>query len=171
MPGAEPKKYQRRPEATVLYRVIQEHLESFLEHAHESSGQRLPTYVENEFRRYLEPAPAARQAASTCETQRTNSKPQPLSAAALPRAESAPLASSHDASEQLRFMRLSRLTWATLYQRVFDIAPLECSSCGGRMRFVEVIQDIGRARSELRRRDLPDEPPPLSRARSPDWTD
>jgi hypothetical protein len=75
------------------------------------------------------------------------------------------------ASEQLRFMRLSRLTWATLYQRVFDIAPLECSSCGGRMRFVEVIQDIGRSRSELRRRNLPDEPPPVSRARSPDCTD
>lgn len=36
-------------------------------------------------------------------------------------------------------------------QRVFDIDPLECSSCGGRMRFVEVIEDVGRARSELRR--------------------
>jgi hypothetical protein len=55
MPGSEPKKYrQRRPEKTVLYRVIQQHLESFLEQAHESSGKRLPKYVENEFRRYLE---------------------------------------------------------------------------------------------------------------------
>jgi hypothetical protein len=50
-----PNKYhQRRPEKTVLYRVIEQHLESFLEHAHESSGKRLPKYVENEFRRYLE---------------------------------------------------------------------------------------------------------------------
>jgi len=55
MPGAAAKKYhQRRPEKTVLYRIIQQHLESFLEHAHESSGKRLPKYVENEFRRYLE---------------------------------------------------------------------------------------------------------------------
>ena len=55
MPGAEAKKYeQRRPEKTVLYRIVQQHLESFLEHAHQSSGQRLPKYVENEFRRYLE---------------------------------------------------------------------------------------------------------------------
>jgi hypothetical protein len=55
MSGAAPKKYQqRRPEKTVLYRVIQLHLESFLEHAHESSGKRLPKYVENEFRCYLE---------------------------------------------------------------------------------------------------------------------
>ena len=55
MRGAEPRKYQqRRPEKTVLYRVIQQHLESFLEHAYDSSGKRLPKYVENEFRRYLE---------------------------------------------------------------------------------------------------------------------
>jgi hypothetical protein len=91
--------------------------------------------------------------------------------AVLLRAEPAPLASSRDAAEELRFTRLSRLAWATLYQRVFDIDPLACSSCGGRMRFVEVIEDVGRARSELRRRNLPAEPPPLSRARSPDWGD
>jgi hypothetical protein len=38
------------------------------------------------------------------------------------------------------------------------------------MRFVEVVEDVARARSELRRRDLPEQPP-LSRARSPDWVD
>jgi Transposase zinc-binding domain len=55
MSGAAPRKYQqRRPERTALYGIIQEHLESFLTHAHESSGKRLPKYVENEFRRYLE---------------------------------------------------------------------------------------------------------------------
>ena len=55
MPGVASKTYQqRRPEKTVLYGVIQQHLESFLRHAHERSGQRLPKYVENEFRRYLE---------------------------------------------------------------------------------------------------------------------
>jgi hypothetical protein len=43
------------------------------------------------------------------------------------------------------------------------------SSCGGRLRFVEVVEDPGRARSELRGRNLPAEPPPLCRARSPDW--
>jgi hypothetical protein len=39
------------------------------------------------------------------------------------------------------------------------------------MQFVEVIEDVGRARSELRRRNLPAEPPPLARARAPDWDD
>lgn len=101
------------------------------------------------------------------------SSPKPLlpSAAALPRPEAAPLAPSPAAGEELRFRRLSRLAWATLYQRVFDIDPLECSSCGGQMRFVEVIEDIVQARSELRHRNLPEQPPPLSRARSPDWVD
>jgi hypothetical protein len=89
-----------------------------------------------------------------------SAQPQTASAAALPRAEAEPLAPLHAVGEDLRFSRLSRLAWATLYQRVFDIDPLECSSCGGRMRFVEVIEDIARA---------PAQPPPLSRARSPDW--
>jgi Transposase zinc-binding domain len=53
-PGRTEEVPAARPEKTVLYRVIQQHLESFLEHAHESSGTRLPKYVENEFRRYLE---------------------------------------------------------------------------------------------------------------------
>jgi hypothetical protein len=52
--GGETKTYQqRRPENTALYRIVQEHLESFLLHAQESTGQRLPRYMENEFRRYL----------------------------------------------------------------------------------------------------------------------
>jgi hypothetical protein len=81
------------------------------------------------------------------------------------------LAAQHDEREELRFFRLSRMAWATLYRRVFDIDPLECSSCGGRLRFFQVIEDPGLARSELRRRSLPAEPPPLSRARAPDWLD
>lgn len=101
------------------------------------------------------------------------SSPKPVlpSSAALLRADAEPLGPSHPAGEELRFRRLSRLAWATLYQRVFDIDPLECPSCGGRMRFVEVIEDTARARSELRRRNLPEQPPPLSRARSPDRVD
>jgi hypothetical protein len=42
------------PRKAVLYRLIQQHLESFLEHVHDASGKRLPKYVENELRRYLE---------------------------------------------------------------------------------------------------------------------
>jgi hypothetical protein len=84
----------------------------------------------------------------------------------------APPARAQDAPPpDRRFARLPRIAWATLYQRVFDIDPLECASCGGRMRFVDVIEDVASARSELRRRNLPDEPPPLAQARSPDSPD
>jgi hypothetical protein len=89
----------------------------------------------------------------------------------MPIAASAPIGPPREVADELRFARLSRLAWVTLYQRVFDIYPLECSCCGGRRRFVEVLEDVARARSELRRRNLPAEPPPLSRARSPDCPD
>ena len=39
------------------------------------------------------------------------------------------------------------------------------------MRFIDGTEDVGQARSELRRRHLPAEPPPLVRARAPDWDD
>lgn len=103
------------------------------------------------------------------ETARASSKPRPPSAAELHRATAVHPEPALAASDELRFTRLSRLAWSILYQRIFDIDPLECSSCGGRMRFVEVIEDVGQARSELRRRHLPAEPPPLARARAPDW--
>ncbi len=55
MPSDEPRAYRQRcPERTVLYRVIQQHLESFLQHVHDASGKCLPKYVENECRRYRE---------------------------------------------------------------------------------------------------------------------
>ena len=49
--------YRRRePEKTVLYEVVRENLNSFLEYADSRSGEgrSLPTYVRNAFRRYLE---------------------------------------------------------------------------------------------------------------------
>jgi hypothetical protein len=49
--------YRRRhPEHTTLYQVIQQHLETYLALAGEDDwdGQRVPAYVEREFRRYLE---------------------------------------------------------------------------------------------------------------------
>ena len=46
---------RRKPEESVLYGVVQENLESFLElAAHRSGGKGLPTYVRQEFERYLD---------------------------------------------------------------------------------------------------------------------
>ena len=56
-PGCGPAPYCRRhPEQTALYQVVQQHLETYLALAGEDDwdGQRVPAYVEREFRRYLE---------------------------------------------------------------------------------------------------------------------
>ena len=48
--------YRRRePEKTVLYEVVRENLNTFLEYAdsRSSDGRSLPVYVRNSFRRYL----------------------------------------------------------------------------------------------------------------------
>ena len=44
---------RRRPAETVLYQVVQEHLESFLTLADDPTGPGLPGYVERDFRKYL----------------------------------------------------------------------------------------------------------------------
>ncbi len=46
--------YQRhKPEETILYKVVQENLETFLRLVHEECGRPLPEFVEKEFREYL----------------------------------------------------------------------------------------------------------------------
>ena len=43
----------RRPQETVLYALVKEHLEDFLQHARESYAGPLPAYVVDEFRAYI----------------------------------------------------------------------------------------------------------------------
>ena len=45
---------RRRPAETVLYRLVQEHLETFLALADDPTGPGLPGYVERDFRKYLD---------------------------------------------------------------------------------------------------------------------
>ena len=55
--GCRPVPYgRRRPEQTALYQIVQQHLETYLALAREDDWnvQRVPAYVEREFRRYLE---------------------------------------------------------------------------------------------------------------------
>jgi hypothetical protein len=50
-----PKRYQRRrPERTLWYRIVQTHLETWLELAGGEDGEAPPAHVERTFRRYLE---------------------------------------------------------------------------------------------------------------------
>jgi len=48
-----PTYVRHRPEETVLYQVVSEHLESFLQLGRETYRGGLPRYVEKEFRAYL----------------------------------------------------------------------------------------------------------------------
>ncbi len=45
---------RRRPAETLLYRVVQEHLETYLSLADDPAGDGLPRYVERDFRKYLD---------------------------------------------------------------------------------------------------------------------
>jgi len=49
-----PKVYQsRRPEKTVLYKVLQENLNTWIEQTHKN-GNSIPPHIEKDFRQYLE---------------------------------------------------------------------------------------------------------------------
>ncbi len=64
----------------------------------------------------------------------------------------------------------TRIDWAELLKRVHDVDALACP-CGGRLEFVALILDEDAARTILESFHLPSEPPPIARARSPDWLD
>ena len=55
--GCRPAAYsRRRPEQTVLYRIVQQYLETYLMLSREGDwdGHAVPAYAERDFRRYLE---------------------------------------------------------------------------------------------------------------------
>ena len=45
---------RRRPEATTLYQIVQEQLETFLAQVEAQSGSGLPAFVKDDFEAYLE---------------------------------------------------------------------------------------------------------------------
>jgi hypothetical protein len=63
----------------------------------------------------------------------------------------------------LRFLS-ARIDWAEL----FNVNALACP-CGGRLRFIALVTESETARAILESLSLPSEPPPIARARSPDF--
>jgi hypothetical protein len=54
-PAGNPVHYERRrPEETTLYRLVQEHLETFLDQLEAQTGASLPDFVKDEFDAFLE---------------------------------------------------------------------------------------------------------------------
>jgi hypothetical protein len=63
--------------------------------------------------------------------------------------------------------RASRLEWAALLKRVFEIEILRCARCGARMRVVAFITDRKASARILEHLGLPSHFPPLGKARAP----
>jgi hypothetical protein len=63
---------------------------------------------------------------------------------------------------------ITRIDWATLLQRVYDVDALACP-CGGRLEFLELVTVQHQAASILRRLDLESTPPRIrSRSATPE---
>lgn len=72
--------------------------------------------------------------------------------------------------EALKLGLGSRIPWAELLKRVYDVDALACS-CGGRLRFIALILESDVARRMLDSLALESAPLPIARARSPDFVD
>ncbi len=69
-----------------------------------------------------------------------------------------------------RPFRDTRIDWATLLKRTYGIDALACP-CGGRLRVIALILEPEVASAILAALQMPSAPPPIARARSPDYFD
>jgi len=63
--------------------------------------------------------------------------------------------------------RSSRMLWAQLLARIYEVLPLLCPACGGEMRIISFITLPSTVERILLHLDLPHRPPPVSPARGP----
>jgi hypothetical protein len=61
-----------------------------------------------------------------------------------------------------------RIDWGTLLKRTYDYDVLKCE-CGVRLKAVELVTEAGRAKELLEQFGMSTKPPPVARARAPDW--
>jgi hypothetical protein len=54
------------------------------------------------------------------------------------------------------FRRKCRLTWAALIKCVYEVDPLTCPKCGGKMRVISFIEEDAVIEKILRRFEVPD---------------
>jgi hypothetical protein len=93
-----------------------------------------------------------------------------LAAAAAPGAAPAPLPPLPDQRGARLRAADSRIPWAELLKRTYDVDSLACSRCGGRLTFIAVITDRGVARDILESLGERVAHPVVARARGPtEW--
>jgi len=61
----------------------------------------------------------------------------------------------------------SRIRWAVLIARIYEVLPLLCPACGGSMRIISFVTDPIVVVAILQHLELPHTPPPISPARGP----
>ncbi len=69
--------------------------------------------------------------------------------------------------EPARRASLARIRWAVLLARIYEVLPLLCPACGGRMSILAFLTDPPVVSAILLHLGLPHRPPPLSPARDP----
>ena len=67
--------------------------------------------------------------------------------------------------------RSSRILWAQLLARIYEVLPLLCPACGGEMRIISFITLPSTVQRILLHLDLPHRPPRVSPARGPPQAD
>jgi hypothetical protein len=68
---------------------------------------------------------------------------------------------------QVRGTRRRWVRWAVLLARIYEVLPLLCPACGGRMNILSFLTDPPVTRAILLHLELPHLPPPISPARGP----
>ena len=95
---------------------------------------------------------------------------EPLAAAPAPERAASIGKRRHSVDLPVSPAESSRIDWAQLLKRTYDIDALSCS-CGGRLTFIATILEPTVACSILKSLGMEPRPPPTARARSPDWID
>jgi hypothetical protein len=67
----------------------------------------------------------------------------------------------------LLYAATSRVDWARLLRRTFDVDVLQCAKCGGRLRVLAVLTEAEPVARVLAHLGLPTEAPSVARARDP----
>ena len=167
-----PRYARRRPEFTPCYRIVQEHLSTFVAER-EVEGRPLPKYVLEEFEAYLKCGIPAY----------GGNSPKKLAALILPpkshlvrwagvfapnspyRKEitlrpAAKKGFDFTETEGGAGIRRKNYTWSKMLARVFKIEVLRCDACGGQLRPVCAVTEPDSIRRYLRHMNIDYDPPP-----------
>ena len=153
VPSRGPVYRRRRPTQTLLYPLVQHHLETFLAQATEVDpmGVGVPSWVERDFRAYLRCGILAHGFARA----RCAGCGYDFLVAFSCRSRGACPSCATPA-------RRTSSRWAALIARIYDVLPLVCPSCGASMSIIAFVTDPVPVRSILSHLHLPTQPPPLS---------